>query len=53
MGTVVGLSTLNLGTSSLISGFSVSGSVCLSVSVYQNGEHALRPQAEPIGADSE
>ena len=52
VGTVVGLSTLNLGTGSLVSGFSASGSVCLSFSVYQNGKHAVCPQAEPIGANS-
>ena len=48
MGIVVGLSTFNLGTSSL-----VSGSVYLSVSVYWNQTHAACPQAETIGVNSE
>lgn len=53
VGTVVGLSTLHLGTGSLVSGISVSGSECLSVAVYRNGKRAVCHQAEPIGVNSE
>lgn len=41
--------TRNLGTCSLVSGFSVSGSMCLSISVYQNGECTICPQVEALG----
>ena len=52
MGMVVGLSTPDLVTGTLMTGFCMSGSVRPFISVYQNGEHVVFPQVEPIGADS-